>query len=106
MAATHVLIGTTGSVAAVRTPGIQQALEAAGYATKVVVTECAKTFITEPMTEAYDEAMHWADWTERQEVLHIELRKRADLLLIAPLDANTLAKLACGLSDNLLVPLT
>jgi phosphopantothenoylcysteine decarboxylase len=35
-------------------------------------------------------------------VLHIELRRWADLLLIAPLDANTLAKLACGLADNCL----
>src|SRR5262249_18710109 len=35
-------------------------------------------------------------------VLHIELRKWAELLLIAPLDANTLAKLACGLADNCL----
>src|SRR4029077_9633241 len=33
---------------------------------------------------------------------HIELRRWADLLLVAPLDANTLAKLACGLSDNCL----
>lgn len=36
-------------------------------------------------------------------VLHIELRKWADLFIIAPLDANTLAKLACGICDNLLV---
>ena len=36
------------------------------------------------------------------EVLHIELRRWADVLLIAPLDANTLAKLAVGLSDNCL----
>ena len=36
------------------------------------------------------------------DVLHIELRRWADLLLIAPLDANTLAKLASGLSDNCL----
>src|SRR5213078_3318118 len=35
-------------------------------------------------------------------VLHIELRRWADLFLIAPLDANTLAKLACGLADNCL----
>jgi len=36
------------------------------------------------------------------EVLHIELRRWADLLIVAPLDANTLAKFALGLSDNLL----
>lgn len=42
-------------------------------------------------------------WQKRGDpVLHIELRRWADVLVIAPLDANTLAKLACGLSDNLL----
>ena len=43
-------------------------------------------------------------WSGRGDpVLHIELRRWADLLLIAPLDANTLAKIAGGLCDNLLV---
>ena len=43
-------------------------------------------------------------WTCRSDpVLHIELRKWADLFLLAPLDANTLAKVATGLCDNLLV---
>lgn len=43
-------------------------------------------------------------WTQRSDpVLHIELRRWADLLLIAPLDANTLGKIASGICDNLLV---
>ena len=43
-------------------------------------------------------------WTKRGDpVLHIELRRWADILVIAPLDANTLAKIANGLCDNLLV---
>ncbi|XP_023666962.1 phosphopantothenoylcysteine decarboxylase isoform X3 [Paramormyrops kingsleyae] len=42
-------------------------------------------------------------WTQRSDpVLHIELRRWADLMLIAPLDANTLAKIAGGICDNLL----
>src|SRR5262249_1870442 len=41
-------------------------------------------------------------WQRDEPVLHIELRKWADLLAVAPLDANTLAKLANGLSDNCL----
>lgn len=45
----------------------------------------------------------WEMWSRRGDpVLHIELRRWADLLLIAPLDANTLAKIANGLCDNLL----
>ena len=45
----------------------------------------------------------WRHWRQvGDEVLHIELRRWADALVIAPLSANSLAKLACGLSDNLL----
>ena len=45
----------------------------------------------------------WSSWSKRNDpVLHIELRKWAHLILIAPLDANTLAKLSNGLCDNLL----
>lgn len=45
-------------------------------------------------------------WQKRSDpVLHIELRKWADLFLIAPLDANSLAKIAAGICDNLLVSL-
>lgn len=45
----------------------------------------------------------WDGWNQRNDpVLHIELRKLADLLLISPLSANTMAKVSNGLSDNLL----
>ena len=45
----------------------------------------------------------WRHWRQvGDEVLHIELRRWADALIIAPLSANSLAKLACGLCDNLL----
>lgn len=45
----------------------------------------------------------WSSWSQRGDpVLHIELRKWADICLIAPLSANTLAKIANGLADNLL----
>lgn len=50
----------------------------------------------------YTDADEWLRWQRvGDEVLHIELRKQFDVALIAPLDANTLGKLACGLSDNL-----
>jgi phosphopantothenoylcysteine decarboxylase len=51
----------------------------------------------------YEDAMEWETWKGRSDpVLHIELRKWADCFLIAPLSANTLAKLANGLCDNLI----
>src|SRR5262249_58188629 len=56
-----------------------------------------------PAVVALDED-EWpgARYARGDDVLHIELRKWADLLLIAPVDANTLAKLAGGLADNCL----
>jgi phosphopantothenoylcysteine decarboxylase len=52
---------------------------------------------------SFDDQDEWSSWQKRDDpVLHIELRKWAHLLLIAPLDANTLAKISNGLCDNLL----
>lgn len=60
---------------------------------------CAKDNIVFSFTDE-DE---WSSWQKRSDpVLHIELKKWADIFLIAPLDANTMAKLANGLCDNLL----
>lgn len=101
--AKHVLLAATGSVAAVRTPAIQQGLLASGHSVKVVATEAAKEFFKQEIPDLIDEGLHWEAWREQGEVLHIELRKWADILVIAPLDANTLAKMACGLCDNILV---
>ncbi|XP_066557770.1 phosphopantothenoylcysteine decarboxylase isoform X2 [Amia ocellicauda] len=70
----RVLVGVTGSVAAVKIPLlVSKLLELPGL------------------------------WKQRSDpVLHIELRRWADLLVIAPLDANTLGKIATGICDNLL----
>lgn len=52
---------------------------------------------------AFTDQDEWLSWQKRTDpVLHIELRKWAHLMLIAPLDANTLAKLSNGVCDNLL----
>jgi phosphopantothenoylcysteine decarboxylase len=120
----HVLLGVTGSVAAVKTPGLASALREAGCEVKIVVTEPALAFFDAAALDGggssspagdggqlsnartlYRDADEWPAgrlFQVGEPVLHIELRRWADLLLIAPLDANTLAKLALGLSDNLL----
>lgn len=115
----NVLLGVTGSVAAVRTPELYAELIRAGHAVKVVATSAALYFFDaielnfpasrtrDPETIILDED-EWPGKTSGQRyrrddpVLHIELRRWADLFLIAPLDANTLAKLANGLADNCL----
>ena len=114
----NVLLGVTGSVAAVRTPDIYALLKQAGHQVKVVATSASLYFFDpaqldgkkgqrDPNVIVLDED-EWPErdkgkrWQREEPVLHVELRRWADLLLIAPLDANTLAKLACGLADNCL----
>lgn len=114
-----ILLAASGSVSAVKVPRI--ALELLKFAeVRIVLTKAAQHFIQ--ICETYDPPT-WAHWqsvvdsqvvvyTDEDEwwsykqirsdpVVHIELRKWADLFLIAPLSANTLSKLANGLCDNL-----
>jgi phosphopantothenoylcysteine decarboxylase len=125
----RIVIGVTGSVAAIRVPALVEALRNAGHDARVVTTEPALYFFDPealplPVEDAgppigssalFRDADEWPRRAERAPawgvyeredfVLHIELRRWAELLLIAPLDANTLAKLAYGLCDNLLTSL-
>ena len=102
----NVLVGATGSVAAVRVPALYDALRADGHAVRVVATDAAAYFF-DPAAVAGGVIRDADEWPgeryQRDEpVLHIELRKWADIFVIAPLDANTLTKLAVGLCDNCL----
>jgi phosphopantothenoylcysteine decarboxylase / phosphopantothenate---cysteine ligase len=101
-----VLIGIGGGIAAYKVCEIISSLFKAGVEVRVILTEGAQQFIT-PLTvatlsrhPAYTDRDFWQPIHHRP--LHIELGEWADLLLIAPLTANTLAKLAQGLADNLL----
>lgn len=113
-----VLLGVTGSVAAIKTPELYAALTRSGHSVRIVATRAA-TYFFDPAAIASSggqrnrSVVHldedeWpgADaggrYQRGDEVLHIELRRWADVFLIAPLDANTLAKLANGLADNCL----
>ncbi|KAM6201789.1 phosphopantothenoylcysteine decarboxylase [Rhynchocyon petersi] len=102
----HVLVGVTGSVAALKLPLLVSGLlDIPGLEVAVVTTEKAKHFYSfqdAPVT-LYSDADEWKMWTCRSDpVLHIDLRRWADLMVIAPLDANTLGKVASGICDNLL----
>jgi phosphopantothenoylcysteine decarboxylase len=116
-----VLLGVTGSVAATLTPALYEALKQAGHRVKVVATQAALYFFDPAGLDPADRGrprrnpeavvLDEDEWPGRDAgrlyrrgdpVLHIELRRWADVLVIAPLDANTLAKLANGLSDNCL----
>lgn len=110
-----ILIGATGSVATIKLRPLVEAL-APEFELKVVLTRSAEYFLDEGL-EAFLKSSGIAllrdqdEWPARtggayqpgkEPILHIELRRWADCYLIAPLDANTLAKLSHGLCDNLL----
>ena len=99
-----VLLGCSGSVASLKVPQLVESLREFAEV-RVVSTEHALHFFShaELPCEVLRDADEWSMWTQRCDpVLHIELRRWADLFVVAPLDANTLAKLANGLCDNLL----
>jgi phosphopantothenoylcysteine decarboxylase len=104
----HILLGVTGSVAAIRTPLLYRRLRDDGHDVRIVATEPALHFFDSADIadehRLFRDAHEWPIRTYRRgdPVLHIEFRKWADLLVVAPLDANTLGKFALGLCDNFL----
>ncbi|KAL6771442.1 COAC1 [Auxenochlorella protothecoides x Auxenochlorella symbiontica] len=102
----RVLLAVTGSVAAIKTAQLATCLLAFAEV-KVAVTRGARAFLEGlelpgSCLPLLDDEGEWRAWHGVGDpVLHIELRRWADVLIIAPLSANTLAKLAAGLCDNL-----
>ncbi|XXQ36922.1 Flavoprotein domain-containing protein [Plasmodiophora brassicae] len=103
----RILFGLSASVACIQARAILSRLgEFADV--RVVVTCNAVRFLTgdaalPASATVLDDADEWKSYEKRGDpVLHIELRKWADLLVIAPISANTLAKIANGMADNLL----
>ena len=101
----RIILGVTGSIACYKAADLASKLRQAGAEVDVVLTEAGAKFIT-PLTfqsvtgrKAYMDADLWGD---QGHVLHIGLGKAADLLVIAPITANTMAKMAHGEAGNLL----
>lgn len=101
----HVLLGVTGGIAAYKAPAIVSRLKKLGMEVKVVMTEGATKFVT-PLTfqTMSNQVVHvdMFDQLNNMDVEHIALAKWADVMVIAPATANTIAKLAYGLADNML----
>jgi phosphopantothenoylcysteine decarboxylase/phosphopantothenate--cysteine ligase len=102
----RILLGVTGSIAAYKAADLASKLTQAGAVVDVVLTESAERFVA-PLTfssltghRAFSESDLWG---EDAHLLHIDLGTRADLVVIAPATANTIAKLAAGFSDTLLL---
>ncbi|XP_028416392.1 LOW QUALITY PROTEIN: phosphopantothenoylcysteine decarboxylase-like [Dendronephthya gigantea] len=102
----NILVGVTGSVAAIKLPILVEKLQEIPKAhVKIVATQNSFHFFDRNSipVQIYEDKDEWETWKKiGDSVLHIELRRWAELFLIAPLDANTMAKLSRGLCDNLL----
>lgn len=101
----RILLGVTGSIAAYKAAELASKLAQAGAQVDVLLTQAALQFITPLTFQSVTGRRAFCDadlWGSEGHVQHIGLGKAADLLVIAPASANTLAKLAHGLADNLL----
>ena len=100
-----IVLGVTGSIAAYKAVDLASLLTKRGFDVRVIMTADALRFITPlpfktlsrhpVVTDLYDEEEGWKP-------THIELADTADLLLVAPATANTIAKMALGLADDAL----
>lgn len=116
----HLLLCASGSVATIKIPNIVSELgKYPNLSIRLVLTGSAAQFLQgqsaeQPSLEEIRELRNvdgiylnhdeWAvPWTRGAKILHIELRRWADIMVVAPLSANTLAKVVGGLCDNLLL---
>lgn len=106
LAGKHILLGITGSIAAYKAAALTRLLVKAGCEVQVVMTSLAKQFIT-PLTMATLSQrpilIEFFDPENGAWNSHIKLGEWADCMLVAPATANTLAKMAHGVADNLLL---
>ncbi len=101
----HILLGVTGSIAAYKAADLASKLTQQAALVDVILTSAGESFVT-PLTfqsvtgrRAYTEKDLWGS---EAHVLHVGLGRSADMLVIAPCTADTIAKLANGIADNLL----
>ena len=100
-----ILLGITGSIAAYKAADLASKLTQAGVQVGVILTEAAQQFVTPLTFQSVTGLRAYTDtdlWGSEAHVLHIGLAEGADLLVIAPATANTIAKLAHGQADSLL----
>lgn len=101
----NILLGVTGSIAAYKAADIASKLHQMGAKVTAILTQSALQFITPLTFQSVTGCKAYTDsdlWGGEGHVTHIGLARSADFLLMAPASANTLAKLAHGISDNLL----
>jgi phosphopantothenoylcysteine decarboxylase/phosphopantothenate--cysteine ligase len=99
----NIVVGVTGGIAAYKAVNVIRGLVLAGHEVHVVATEAALRFVGRPTLEALSRNTVESDLYEGvAEVRHVAIGQAADLIVIAPATANTIAKLAAGIADDLL----
>lgn len=101
----HIVLGVTGSVAAYKAVELASKMTQAGALVDVILTEGALHFVSALQFQSVTGRKAYTDadlWGGEAHVVHVNLGHTANLLVIAPATASTMAKLANGLSDNLL----
>lgn len=101
----NILLGVTGGIACYKSLEICSRLSKKGANIKVIMTDAAREFVTPLSFQTMSSNPVYIDMfkeLEHVEVEHIALAKWADLIVIAPASANTIAKLANGFADNML----
>jgi phosphopantothenoylcysteine decarboxylase/phosphopantothenate--cysteine ligase len=100
-----IVLGVTGGIAAYKAAALCSHLVKAGAVVDVIMTDAAREFVA-PLT--FQALTHRPVITEmfallaETEIGHVSLARRADLVIVAPATANTIAKLAVGMADNML----
>ena len=108
LAGTRVLLGVTGGIAAYKSADLVRRLRDAGAHVRVVMTDGAQQFVTPLTFQALSgEAVRTSLWDHAAEAAmgHIELARWADRVLVAPASADFIARLAAGMSNDLLTTL-
>lgn len=104
-----ILLAVSGSISAYKSADLVNELTKSGYDVHVLMTKAATDFITPLTLQVLSKnAVHLDVMKEDnpKSVNHIELAKKADLFVLAPASANTLAKLAHGMADNIVTATT
>ena len=100
----HILLGISGGIAAYKSCELVRLLRKQGHTVSVAMSRAAAGFVSPQTFQALSGYTVWTDDTadSADGMAHIHLSREADVLLIAPASANTLAKIAHGMADNLL----
>lgn len=105
MRSKRILLGVTGGIAAYKIPILVRLLVKSGYQVKCVLTPDASQFVSPLVLSTLSLHAAESELVSKENVWnnHVELAEWCDLFVIAPLTANTLAKMASGICDNLLL---